>query len=234
MSQCPNATLLVHPKGAQHLIDTSKLEASARQVYGHAFEELFAPIKDVAEERVHSVQDDEELEIGEGRVLSFYYAEGHSLSHFVVFDEATGSLFTGDAAGMCYPALKQHYNVDLVMPASTPTQFDPLAMGVFVDHLAKLNPKQICFAHFGTMHDVPLVVKELKHWLKLFGKDAPKYYKKHRRLEALKDYMMNEILDELEIRGVPRDNEVVNKLIFDIDLNAQGIIAYVKRGEKKK
>ncbi len=232
MSQCPNATLLVHPKGAAHLIDSTKLEGSARAVYGAAFDLLFAPIMDVPEARTHLIADDEEIEIGEGRVLSFYYAEGHSLSHFVVFDELTGSIFSGDALGMCYPALKAHYNVDLVLPASTPTQFDPKAMLEFVNHAEKLEAKQICFAHFGVMEDVPLVIKELKKWIKLFGTEAPKYYKKHHRFEALKDFMMGQILDELEIRGVPRDNEVINKLLFDIDLDAQGIVAYVKRSEK--
>ncbi|MDX2469001.1 MAG: hypothetical protein QNL04_00325, partial [SAR324 cluster bacterium] len=239
MTQCPNATLLVHPKGAPHLIDSTKLEGSAREVYGQAFELLFAPIIDVPVERVHLIQDDEEIEIGGGedgksRVLSFYYAEGHSLSHFVIFDETTGSIISGDALGMCYPTLKAHYNVDLVLPVSTPTQFDPEAMMAFVSHAEKLEAKQICFAHFGVMEDVPLVMKELKKWIQLFGTEAPKYYKKHRRFEALKDYMMEQILDELVIRGVPRDNEVINKLLFDIDLDAQGIIAYVKRGEKKK
>ncbi len=234
MKQCPQAILLAHPKAAPHLSNSSKLEAAARNLYGEAFDSLFAPIEDVDPTRLQSMQDGESFELSPQRKLTFHFAEGHALHHFVVFDSQTGSLFTGDAAGMSYPILKEHYNVDLVLPATTPSQYDPKALEAFLARLLELRPQQICFTHYGTHPNPEWVVKELKGWLPLFAKKAIKQYKQHPRLEALKKFLLDAILDELQLRGVPRDNEALNKLIIDTDLNAQGIIAYVKRLEKAK
>ena len=234
LEQCPNAELLVHPKGAQHLIDSSRLEASARQVYGPAFEDLFAPIKDIPAERVKLMEDNSSYMIGPDRNLNFHHAEGHALHHFVVMDSQTGSLFTGDAAGMCYPLLQEHYNVDLVLPATTPNQYDPEALESFLKQMLQLKPKRICFTHFGCHEDPDWVAKEVLHWLPLFSTQALEHYRQHHRLESLKEFLLENILDVLQQRGVPKDNEALNKLIFDTDLNAQGIAAYAKRLAKNK
>ena len=229
MAECPGAELLIHPAGAPHLINTAKLEASARKVYGSAFEELFHPLKDVDPDRVRMMEDGATYEVRPGRHLSFHHALGHALHHLVVLDSQSKSLFTGDAAGMYYPRIKQHYNVDFALPASTPSQFDPEQYYETLGQLLKLHPRRICFAHYGSMEDPAWVVKEVRSWLPLFGKEAHEFWLQHHRIESLKKFLLSRILDELEARGVPRDNESLDQLIFDTDLNAQGLMSYFKR-----
>ncbi|MEE4218214.1 MAG: MBL fold metallo-hydrolase, partial [Xanthomonadales bacterium] len=96
MQHLPQAKLVAHPYAARHLVDPSKLEASARGVYGDArFDEMYGALQPVAEERVLVMEDGDELQVG-GRTLSFMDAPGHARHHFTVWDEASCGWFTGD------------------------------------------------------------------------------------------------------------------------------------------
>ena len=191
MAECPGAELLVHPLGAPHLINTAKLEASARKVYGSAFEELFHPLKDVDPDRVRMMEDGATYEVRPGRHLSFHHALGHALHHLVVLDSQTKSLFAGDAAGVYYPRIKEHYNVDLALPASGPSQFDAEQYEEFLSHMVKLHPSRVCFAHFGCHEDPTWVAKEIKTWLRVFGKEAHEFWQQHHRIESLKKFLLS-------------------------------------------
>ncbi|NJK88090.1 MAG: MBL fold metallo-hydrolase [Myxococcales bacterium] len=126
MKACSNATLVAHPRAARHVIDPSKLIASAQQVYGEArFRELYGEIEPIAEERVQSVEDGSSVDFA-GRKLLFLHTRGHANHHFVVVDEASSAIFTGDAFGLCYPDISERGL--FAFPSTSPTDFDaPLA-----------------------------------------------------------------------------------------------------------
>ncbi|MEM1412828.1 MAG: MBL fold metallo-hydrolase, partial [Pseudomonadota bacterium] len=105
MAACPNATFLVHPRGARHMIDPSKLEASVRQVYGdEIFDRDYGTLVPIPEERTRIVQDGETIALGD-RPLTFIDTPGHARHHFCVWDEATRGWFTGDTFGLSYREL---------------------------------------------------------------------------------------------------------------------------------
>lgn len=136
---CPNATLIVHHRGAAHMVDPSKLEASARQVYGDVvFENSFGSLVPVPAERVRTVEDNEEI----GR-FRFVFSPGHAYHHFVMLDQDTKVLFAGDAFGLGYPGFP------IAMPSTSPTQFDPEAALSTYDKIIALEPSRIAIAHFG-------------------------------------------------------------------------------------
>ena len=161
MKRLPQATLVAHPYAARHLIDPSKLEASARQVYGDArFDEMYGTLVPVPEERVRVMEDGDELSVG-GRTLSFMDAPGHARHHFTVWDGQTRGWFTGDTFGLSYRELDTE-NGPFVFPTTTPIQFDPPALIASIDRMMEKNPACMYLTHFGRVLDVPRLAEDMR------------------------------------------------------------------------
>ncbi|TXT21253.1 MAG: beta-lactamase-like protein [bacterium] len=103
LQNCPNAKLVVHPKGARHMIDPAKLVAGSIAVYGR--EHFYAHYGDIVPapaERVIEAGDGFRLDF-RGRTLSFLDTPGHARHHYCIHDQRSNSLFTGDTFGISYP-----------------------------------------------------------------------------------------------------------------------------------
>jgi len=111
----PRATVYVHSKGAPHLIDTSKVIASAERIYGDQMKELWGTIESVPEERLRIIEGDDILTIADRR-LEVHYTPGHAVHHVIYFDVHSGELFCGDVAGV------RLQDVDYVRPPRNVTQ----------------------------------------------------------------------------------------------------------------
>ena len=106
LSECGNATLVIHPKGAPHMIDPSRLAAGATAVYGEeAFARDYGELLPVDEDRVVAAEDGQDFNLS-GRAISFYDTPGHANHHGCFFDHRTGSCFTGDTFGLSYRVQK--------------------------------------------------------------------------------------------------------------------------------
>ena len=102
MQALPAATLVVHPRGARHLVNPAQLEAGVRAVYGdEEYDARYGHLIPVPEERVKVMQDGESLDLG-GRKLLFRDTPGHARHHFCIWDEQTRGWFTGDTFGLSY------------------------------------------------------------------------------------------------------------------------------------
>src|SRR5271154_7178616 len=100
MASLPRARVVVHPRGAPHLVDPAKLVAATKTVYGEeAYAVQFGDAVPIPAERVVTVQDGEQLVFG-ARTLEFLYTPGHALHHFCIFDRDTREVFTGDTFGI--------------------------------------------------------------------------------------------------------------------------------------
>lgn len=145
MEVCPNASLVVHPRGARHMIDPSKLEASAREVYGDdEFERAYGGLIPVPEELV--VIADEGFELGP---LKFFDAPGHARHHFIVHDQDSGTVLAGDAFGLHYPE-----RGEISLPTTSPTQFEPEAAVATYQRILDLKPSKVGIGHFGFVTDL--------------------------------------------------------------------------------
>ncbi|MCI4348767.1 MAG: MBL fold metallo-hydrolase, partial [Thermoplasmata archaeon] len=98
----PNAALYAHREGIAHMIDPTRLAASARRAWGESSDALWGPIVPVPAERISPLSGGERfpLERGELEVIA---TPGHARHHLAFLDTATGALFTGDAAGVRLP-----------------------------------------------------------------------------------------------------------------------------------
>ncbi|HKG94299.1 MAG TPA: MBL fold metallo-hydrolase, partial [Gemmatimonadaceae bacterium] len=91
----PRARVYVHPVGAPHLVDPSKLMASATRIYGALMGPLWGEMLPVPEERLVVLADGETVDAG-GRVLRAHDTPGHANHHLALHDARSGALFTGD------------------------------------------------------------------------------------------------------------------------------------------
>ena len=139
----PDATVVVHREGARHMVDPSKLMASAYRVFGERLDELFGPLKPVPSDRLLAVDDGDSLDLGGGRSLDIVYAPGHARHHMAVQDSSTGVLFVGDSMGVYLP------EADVLRPATPPPDFDLHVALSTLERYRTLDPTGIYLTHFG-------------------------------------------------------------------------------------
>jgi glyoxylase-like metal-dependent hydrolase (beta-lactamase superfamily II) len=143
----PRATVVVHEKGARHLVDPTRLVDSAARVYGPLLDGLYGRMLPVESDRVVAAADGHLLDIGGGRRLRLVDSPGHAKHHHAVLDEMTGILLVGDAVGVRLPG------VDVLRPAAPPPDFD-LELAVNSLHrFAALAPTQVVLTHYGPVED---------------------------------------------------------------------------------
>jgi glyoxylase-like metal-dependent hydrolase (beta-lactamase superfamily II) len=147
LAHCPRATVHVHPLGAPHLVDPSKLLASAERVYGALMRPLWGETVPVPADRVRAVHDGETIAVG-GRRLRAVETPGHAAHHHAYLDEASGACFAGDVAGVRLAGVR------FVRPPTPPPEFDPEAWRASIARLRALGPRRLYLTHFGGYDDV--------------------------------------------------------------------------------
>ncbi len=143
----PQAQVVAHEKGARHLVDPERLVSSARRVFGDVLDNVFGPLLATPAERVRALADDDEIDLGSGRILKTFYSPGHASHHVGLLDPVTGDLYVGDAAGVVIPETAEQ------RPATPPPDFDlDLALNS-LDAFADRAPSRLLFSHFGPVDE---------------------------------------------------------------------------------
>lgn len=138
----PNATVVVHPFGAKHLVDPERLLASSARVYGELMDTVYGGLTPVDASRIKAVEDGEVIDLG-GRRLELLHAPGHARHHIGVFEPDAGALFAGDGVGVLLPG------TGVLRPATPPPDFDrDLAVGSLRAFAAR-SPAHLVLTHFG-------------------------------------------------------------------------------------
>jgi glyoxylase-like metal-dependent hydrolase (beta-lactamase superfamily II) len=140
--QLPWTRVHVHPVGAPHLADPSKLLASASRLYGNQMESLWGTIVPVPAEQLVVVNDRDEIAIP-GSTLRVFETPGHARHHHAYFDTKSGLLFTGDIGGVRMPGVRH------VRPPTTPPELDIDAWRASIARLRALDATGLCPTHFG-------------------------------------------------------------------------------------
>ena len=149
LERLPAARLVVHPRGARHMIDPSKLLAGAAEVYGGIEEirRLYGDVRPAPADRVVEAPEGAVVELG-GRALRMLDTPGHAKHHFVVHDPATRGFFTGDTFGISYREFDDASG-PFMYPTTTPVQFDPPALRDSVARMLAERPERMYLTHYG-------------------------------------------------------------------------------------
>ena len=228
MAALPAATLVVHQRGARHLIDPAKLIAGATAVYGSAhMQEMYGDIVPVPEARVRVAGDGEKLPFGEGQLL-FIDTPGHARHHFSIWDDVSQGFFTGDSFGICYPEFTDAAHGAWMLPTSTPVQFDPAAWLATLERYGSFAPQRMFLTHFGVVEDVPRLAADLRHGIGRFVEIAAQLKAAPQRHQQLKAALFAEAKAELRARSNAFDDERMMHLLgVDLELNAQGLAVWL-------
>jgi glyoxylase-like metal-dependent hydrolase (beta-lactamase superfamily II) len=145
LETCPSAEVFVHERGARHLIDPSKLLASASRLYGADMERLWGEIKPVPAERVRVLSSPANRLPAScvGHALDVAYTPGHAQHHVSYFLPATRIAFVGDTAGICRPSGR------IVLPPTPPPDIDLEAWRASTERILAWHPDVLFLTHFG-------------------------------------------------------------------------------------
>ena len=174
----PNATVYVHEKGAHHLVDPTRLVASAERVYGDLLDGLYGRLDPTPAERLRVLGDTDEVEIGPGRVLTAVDSPGHAKHHLGLHDSATGILFAGDAVGVRLP------DAGVLRPATPPPDFDLDLALRSLQKFAARRPSGIALAHYGLLGDPENLLAEAEATLRDWAETAEAAYREGRDIAA--------------------------------------------------
>jgi glyoxylase-like metal-dependent hydrolase (beta-lactamase superfamily II) len=138
----PDLEVWVHRNGARHIIDPSRLVASATRIYGDAMDRLWGRIVPVPEANVRVLEDE-----GADAGLRWAYTPGHASHHVSFLHEASGLALCGDVAGV-------RIGEGPIVPPTPPPDIDVPAWHRSIELLASWDPSALAITHYGTFTDV--------------------------------------------------------------------------------
>lgn len=228
----PVAKVVLHPRGARHLIDPSKLIAGSVAVYGEApFRRMYGEITPVPEARVHIAGDGERFRLGE-RALETIHTPGHARHHYCLVDHEAQAIFTGDTFGVSYRELDTA-NGPFIFPTTTPVHFDPPAAHASIDRLLAYRPHAMFLTHYSRVAEVERLAQDLHECLDGFvalARANAEHEDRATRLERAMSEFLDERLDAHGVDGNPtRRRELLGP---DIGLNVQGLEVWLARASQ--
>jgi glyoxylase-like metal-dependent hydrolase (beta-lactamase superfamily II) len=232
MQALPQARAVLHPRGAPHMIDPAKLIAGSIAVYGEAlYRELYGELVPIPADRVVTTQDGQRLSLA-GRELQFVHTPGHALHHHAIVDLAHRSIFTGDTFGLSYRELDTE-NGAFIVPTTTPTQFDPEQLVASIDRLLGYQPQALYLTHYSRVTEVPRLAELLKQQIREFVTIARRHRDDANRHGAISADMRALWLELLRRHGCTLPDARIDEVLStDLELNTQGLIAWLDRERK--
>ncbi|MBN7136619.1 MBL fold metallo-hydrolase [Lysobacter enzymogenes] len=231
MRRLPNARLAVHPRGAPHMIDPSRLVAGATAVYGEAeMARSYGEIVPVPAERVVVAGDGFAVDLA-GRPLLCVDTPGHARHHLCVWDQRSRAWFTGDTFGLSYREFDSARG-PFALPTSSPVQFEPEPLKQSIRSLLARDPAAMYLTHYGRVEDVQRLGADLIEQIDGMVRIARAAAQAgddglHARLTAaLADYFL---VRAREHGSALSDAQALDVLAVDIELNAQGLEIWLER-----
>jgi glyoxylase-like metal-dependent hydrolase (beta-lactamase superfamily II) len=154
LRSAPEARVTVHPFGAPHLVDPSKLANSAARIYGDKMETLWGEIAGVPAEQVFPATDDEIIHVAD-RDLQILFTPGHANHHLAFVDSAAGAIFSGDVGGITMPGTKY------VCAPTPPPELNPVAWKTSIERMRDTHARRLYLTHFGVVNDAQRHLAEL-------------------------------------------------------------------------
>ena len=223
MQACPNAKLVVHPRGSRHMIDPTLLRAGAVAVYGEdVVQRDYGQLVPIEAHRVIEASDGLMINLA-GRILTCIDTPGHAKHHITIWDQLSHGAFTGDTFGLSYREFdtdKGHF----IIPTTTPIQFDPKALRISLKRIMALKPECLYPTHFSKVTGVARLYQKMTEMLNKVESLGKSVAQANNRHELLKNGLLNLYIQELRDHGCElTDTKIEQLLSTDIELNAQGM-----------
>lgn len=234
MAACPKAMLVIHPKGAPHMLDPSKLTAGATAVYGaEGFARDYKHLLPVPRARLNEAVDGMTIDLA-GRKLVFLDTPGHANHHGCIYDERTRSFFTGDTFGISYREFDNERGAMLFAP-TTPVAFDPEAWQASIDRLMSYAPEHMYLTHYSRLDKPAALAGDLRQSIRDLADLALAEAggSPEGRLERIRKAVGDYLVLRVHEHGCNLEESRVRELLaLDTELNAQGLEIWLTRRAK--
>jgi glyoxylase-like metal-dependent hydrolase (beta-lactamase superfamily II) len=229
LTNLPNAKVVVHPRGASHLVAPEKLINGTIAVYGQQrFDEVYGGVTPIPEDKLIVVDDLHDVELA-GRVLQCFFTEGHARHHYCLWDPASQGVFSGDSFGVSYKELDTAKG-EFIFPSSTPIDFDPAEAHKSIDRIMSYGPEQVFLTHYSRVSNLPRLADDMHHGIEFYAWLATGHADDRHRTEAIKHGMYDYFLLRLETHGFTGGPDRVHDILdFDIRLNTMGLEVWLDR-----
>ena len=224
MREFPRATLTVHPRGARHMADPTRLIEGTVAVYGaQATRRMYGEILPVPAARILETPQGASICLA-GRELRFFDTPGHARHHVAVRDAKSGHVFAGDVFGLSYREMDQDGR-QFIVPTSSPVQFDPEPYHRSVELIVGLAPEAVYVTHYSQIRDIQAKGAVLHRLIDAYvGLALRERDAGAARLARLREGVKRIVLDAARRWGsrLP-DARILDIYSNDIELNAQGL-----------
>jgi len=217
----PNATVYVHPKGARHLADPTRLVDSAARVYGPLLDSLYGRLTPVEAARISVLEDEAEVVVGPGRRLVAVDSPGHAKHHVGLHDSESGILFAGDAVGVRLP------DAGVLRPSTPPPDFDLDQALESLRRFAARRPSGIALAHYGLLSDPEPLLAEAGETLRAWAEVAESAWREGRDVARA----LAERFDPLVGEVAPEHREKL-EVMNGVHSNAAGLRRWLERRDE--
>jgi len=228
MKRCPQAQLTVHPRGARHMVDPTKLWSAVLAVYGEEMATReYGGLEPIPADRIMETPEGATISLS-GRVLEFWDAPGHARHHVFVRDTQTGSIFSGDTFGISYRELDTSAGA-YVFITSSPTQFDPAAHQASVRRVMNSGAPAVYLTHYSQLRSVrssgEFLLGQIDRYASLAQRHGHEGEDRSRLIEAELEKML---FQEARAHGVSLDDKTLRGVLdMDLRLNADGLVSWL-------
>ena len=232
MQALPNARCVIHPRGAPHMADPTKIIAGTEAVYGvQRTREIYGTIEPIDAKRIVE-STDEGWFVLNGRDLQTIYTEGHARHHYVLNDPSSRGVFAGDSFGISY----REFDTDageFIFPSATPIDFDPDAAHVAYERILECEPDCVYLTHYSRVQDLDRLAADLHAGIEAYRAMALANESADDRPAALRQSMFDYFAERLRAHGFSGDRDTMKDiLVIDVELNAQGLDVWLERRKK--
>jgi len=217
------AQVVVHHKGARHLLKLAELVESTIKTVGTEIISQWGEVVPVEPERVQVVHDNDVIQLSEEQVLDFIDAPGHAPHELCIYERRNGGIFTGEALGLYFDDDK------VLLPCHPPPSFDLEACIKTIQRLMTLNANRLYFAHFGVTDRVEEILQLAIDKVQIYGNIVAEAMKEN-ALDDITERVLAQVTPELELM---RRTPSAYKLIVG-NLIPWGIAGFINYYSKKR
>ena len=227
----PNAKAVLHPRGAPHMIDPSKLIAGSMAVYGETlYRQLYGELLPIPANRVITTTDGQRITVGR-RTFEFIDAPGHARHHHCPIDLDHREAYSGDNFGICYHELDTVRGA-FMLPTTTPVQFEPDALHATIDRMLGYGLQRIYQTHFGPVSDLERLAADLHAAIVELVRIAREHAGAPDRRERIEADMFRYFSVKLDAHGYPGDLARRHEILdADVRLNTSGLEVWLDRNQ---
>lgn len=222
MKQFPDTQLYVHERGARHMIDPSRLVASAERIYGAIMDSLWGEFLACPEERVTVVGDGDHLTLG-GQRINVLYTPGHASHHVSYHLPDIAVVFAGDVAGVRIPPS------DLVWPPTPPPDIDVPAWHNSIANLRALSPERIMITHFGMVDSPPAHLDQLDSRLDEWTTLVEKARDAGKDRDAIAEDLEKAVMTSINSEQIGGDSGESTGYVTPFGMSVDGLLRYLDK-----